>query len=148
MTQVPAPKLIEILMVEDNPGDVRLTYEILKMNKRIGNLTVARDGEEAMAALKRQGRFAETARPDLILLDLNLPKKSGHEILAEIKADPNFRRIPVIVLTSSTSEHDIQRTYEMHANCYISKPFEFVKYREVLKTLQTHWLDTVTLPSE
>ena len=115
---------VEILLVEDNPADVRLTREALSSDTLWNHLNAAKDGVEAMAYLRREGKFASAARPDLILLDLNLPKKDGREVLAEIKADPNLMRIPVIVLTTSDAEEDILKTYGLHANCYVTKPVD------------------------
>src|ERR687884_1433856 len=119
-----ATRAIEILLVEDSPGDVRLTREALRDGKVRNNLSVVTDGVEALAFLRREGRYADAPRPDLILLDLNLPKKDGREVLAEIKADPNLRRIPVVVLTTSEAEQDIVETYNLHANCYVKKPVD------------------------
>jgi chemotaxis family two-component system response regulator Rcp1 len=137
---------IVILLVEDNPGDVRLTMEALKDAKVLNNLHVAKDGIEALAFLKRQGKFEDAIRPDLILLDLNLPKMDGRDVLAEIKADPEFRRIPVVILTTSKAEEDILKTYELHANCYITKPVDLEKFIEVINAIEDFWLTIVKLP--
>jgi two-component system, chemotaxis family, response regulator Rcp1 len=137
---------IEILMVEDNPGDVRLTMEALKEGKVRNNLYTVDNGEEALAFLRRQGRFAQMPRPDLILLDLNLPKKTGQEVLAEIKEDPELRRIPVVILTVSEAEADIVKTYNLHANCYITKPVDLERFIEVVKSIEDFWLTVVMLP--
>jgi chemotaxis family two-component system response regulator Rcp1 len=137
---------IEILMVEDNPGDIRLTVEALKEGKVRNNLHTVGDGEEALAFLRRQGPYAEVPRPDLILLDLNLPKKTGQEVLAEIKEDPDLRRIPVVILTVSEAEADILKTYNLHANCYITKPVDLDRFIEVVKSIEDFWLTVVMLP--
>lgn len=137
---------IEILLVEDNDGDVRLTIEALKEGKVRNRLAVARDGVEALQILRKEGRFADAPRPDLILLDLNLPRKDGREVLAEIKNDPGLRRIPVVVLTTSQAEEDIIRTYDLHANCYITKPVGLENFLQVVKTIDDFWLDVVRLP--
>ena len=137
---------IEILLVEDNPGDVRLTREALKDARVINNLQVAADGVEAMAFLKRQGGYENAIRPDLILLDLNLPKKDGREVLSEIKADPGLRQIPVVILTTSKAEEDILKTYDLHANCYITKPVDLEKFIEVISAIEDFWLSIVKLP--
>lgn len=137
---------IEILMVEDNPGDVRLTVEALKEGKVRNNMHTVVDGEEAMKFLRRQAPFAQAPRPDLILLDLNLPKKTGREVLTEIKADPQLRRIPVVVLTVSKSEQDILESYNLYANCYITKPVNLEQFLEVVKSIEDFWLTVVTLP--
>lgn len=139
---------IEILLVEDNPGDVRLTKEALKDNKVRNNLTVVEDGVEAMSFLRREGRYTGSPRPDLILLDLNLPKKDGREVLSEIKADEHLRRIPVVVLTTSKAEEDILRAYDLNANCYITKPVDFDQFIRVVKTIEDFWLTMVKLPPE
>ena len=139
---------VEILLVEDNPGDVRLTQEALKESKVTNNLSVAEDGVEALAFLKREGKYADAPHPDLLLLDLNLPKKDGRELLEEIKADENLRRIPVVVLTTSKAEEDILRMYNQHANCYITKPIDFDQFIEVVKSIQDFWLTIVKLPTE
>lgn len=139
-------KMIEILLVEDNPGDVRLTQEALKETKILNNLSVAMDGEDAMAFLRREGEYADAERPDLILLDLNLPKKDGREVLAEIKEDAELKLIPVVVLTVSQAEQDILKTYELHANCYITKPIDLHQFVEVVKAIENFWLTIVKLP--
>ena len=137
---------IEILMVEDNPGDVRLAVEALKEGKVRNHMHTVGDGEEALAFLRRQGRFTQAPRPDLILLDLNLPRKSGQEILAEIKEDPDLKRIPVVILTVSKAEADILKTYNLHANCYINKPVDLDRFIEVVKSIEGFWLTVVMLP--
>lgn len=137
---------IHILLVEDNAGDVRLTREALKEGKVGNSLTVAPDGVEALAILRQEGRYAGEARPDLILLDLNLPKKDGREVLAEIKDNPTLKRIPVVVLTTSKAEEDILRTYDLHANCYITKPVDFEKFVAVVRSIDDFWLSVVRLP--
>jgi len=139
-------KPIEILLVEDNPGDVRLTVEALKEAKVINNLTVLKDGVEALAYLRRQGRYAEAARPHLIVLDLNLPKKDGREVLAEIKEDDGLKRIPVVVLTTSEDEQDILKSYNLHANCYVTKPVDLERFIKVVRSIEDFWLGIVVLP--
>jgi two-component system, chemotaxis family, response regulator Rcp1 len=144
--QRPNYRPIEILLVEDNPGDVRLTQEALKEGKVCNNMHIAIDGEEALAFLRRQGRYAAVPRPDLILLDLNLPKKSGREVLTEIKEDPDMKRIPVVILTVSKAEQDVLKSYELHANCYITKPVDLEQFIEVVKSIEDFWLTVVMLP--
>jgi two-component system, chemotaxis family, response regulator Rcp1 len=139
---------IEVLLVEDSPGDVRLTREAFKDAKVHINLHVAADGAKAMAFLKREGEYANAPRPDLILLDLNLPKKDGREVLAEIKVDPALKTIPVVVLTTSSSEADILRSYQLHANCYITKPVGLEGFLTVVKSIDSFWLSVVMLPHE
>ena len=139
---------IEVLLVEDSPGDVRLTREALKDAKVHINLHVASDGAKAMAFLKREGEYANAPRPDLILLDLNLPKKDGREVLEEIKVDPTLKTIPVVVLTTSSSEADILRSYQLHANCYITKPVGLEGFLTVVKSIDSFWLSVVRLPHE
>jgi CheY-like chemotaxis protein len=139
-------KVIDILLVEDSPGDVRLTQEALKDAKVLNNLYVARDGVEALDFLRKKGRFEHAVRPDLILLDLNLPRKNGQEVLAEIKADQELKQIPVVILTVSTAEEDIVRSYNLHANCYINKPVEFNSFLDVVKSIEDFWLSVVKLP--
>jgi len=140
--------LIEILLVEDNHGDIRLTQEAMKDVKMRNNLNVVEDGVKAMAFLRREGEYANAPRPDLILLDLNLPMKDGREVLAEIKADVNLKRIPVVILTTSQAEEDLERTYDNHANCYITKPVDLDQFIHVVKSIQEFWLTIVSLPQE
>lgn len=137
---------IELLLVEDNPGDVRLTQEALREGKVRNHLHVAADGFEALAFLRREAQYANAPQPDLILLDLNLPKKSGREVLAEIKADPALRRIPVVILTVSKAEEDVLKSYNLHANCYITKPVDLDQFIEVVKSIEDFWLTVVVLP--
>ena len=144
----PHSEFIEILLVEDNPGDVRLTAEALKDANVRNNLSVARDGVEAVAFLRRQGKYADAPRPNLILLDLNLPKKNGREVLAEIKADKGLKRIPVVILTTSNDQDDIINTYNLCANCYVTKPVELEQFFRVVKSIEEFWLTTVKLPEE
>jgi chemotaxis family two-component system response regulator Rcp1 len=139
---------IEVLLVEDSPGDVRLTREAFKDAKVHINLHVASDGAKAMAFLKREGEHAKAPRPDLILLDLNLPKKDGREVLGEIKEDPSLKTIPVVILTTSSSEADILRSYQLHANCYITKPVGLEGFLTVVKSIDSFWLSVVRLPHE
>jgi CheY-like chemotaxis protein len=138
---------VEILLVEDNPGDVRLTREALKEGTVLNNLNVASDGVEAMAFLRHQGRYAEALRPQLILLDLNLPRKDGREVLAEIKADGSLKRIPVVVLTTSGAEQDVFDSYELQANCYITKPIELDLFLETVRAMGEFWMNVVKLPN-
>ncbi|WP_404790479.1 response regulator [Altericista sp. CCNU0014] len=137
---------IEILLVEDNPGDVELTALALEESQLWVRLNVVENGVAALDFLYRQSGYAKAPHPDLILLDLNLPKKSGHEVLAELKADERFRRIPVVVLTTSVAEEDILRAYNFHANCYIQKPGSFSEFNEVIKSLENFWFEIVRLP--
>lgn len=139
-------RTVEILLVEDNPGDVRLTQEALRESKLVNHLSVTRDGVEAMAFLRREGEYATAPRPDLILLDLNLPRKDGREVLQEIKEDTSLRRIPVAVLTMSDAEEDIVKTYNLHANCYIRKPLDIDQFVKVVKSVENFWFVIVTLP--
>ncbi len=138
---------IEILLVEDNPGDVRLTLEAFKEGTILNNFTVMNDGVEALAYLRREGQHAKAVRPDLILLDLNLPKKDGREVLAEIKTDERLMKIPVVVLTSSAAEEDIARAYSRHANCFITKPADLDQFLRVVHSIESFWLTLVKLPS-
>lgn len=139
---------IEILLVEDNQGDVRLTIEALKEGKVLNNLHVAMDGEEAMAFLKKEGKYSNSVNPDLVLLDLNLPKKNGLEVLTEIKEDPELKHIPVIMSTVSKLEEDIMQSYNYHANCYILKPVDLNQFIEVVKSIENFWFTIVKLPSD
>ena len=137
---------VEILLVEDNPGDERLTREALKEGKVYSNLYWVKDGVEAMDFLRRKGRHAGAVRPDIVLLDLNLPKKDGREVLQDIKNDDELKRIPVVVLTTSKAEEDVLRTYNLHANCYVTKPVDLEKFIVVVKSIDRFWLTVVTLP--
>ncbi|MBI5440702.1 MAG: response regulator [Deltaproteobacteria bacterium] len=137
---------IEILLVEDNPGDVRLTREALKQGKVLNRLHVVEDGVAALEFLHRRGVYAEAPRPDLILLDLNLPKKDGREVLQEIKGDESLRRTPVVVLTTSSSDEDILRSYNLHANCYVTKPMDLDQFIRVVESIQNFWFTIVKLP--
>jgi len=139
---------IEILLVEDNPADIRLTEEALREGKVKNNLHVARDGVEALEFLRRQGKFKDAPRPDLVLLDLNLPRKDGREVLGEIKADEALRSLPVVVLTTSSSDADILKSYSLYANCYITKPVDLEQFVKVVKSIDDFWLTVVRLPSE
>lgn len=143
-----AARPIEILLVEDSETDVLMAQEALIASKVLNRLHVAEDGEEAMAYLYRRGGYRDAPRPGLILLDLNLPKKSGREVLAEIKADADLKSIPVVVLTTSKAEEDIVRSYGLHANCYITKPIEFERLAEVVRRIQDFWFCVVTLPAK
>jgi chemotaxis family two-component system response regulator Rcp1 len=138
---------VEILLVEDNPADVRLTVEALRSAGVDARLHVAGDGVEALARLRRQGTFGQAARPHLVLLDLNLPKKNGREVLAEMKRDPALASIPVVVLTTSAADEDVARSYALHANSYVVKPVEFARFVEAMLALVTFWVRTATLPS-
>lgn len=139
---------VEILLVEDSPSDADLTEEVFSDGKVLNNLHWVEDGVEALAFLRRQGKYADAPRPDLILLDLNLPKKDGRQVLAEIKADPSLKLIPVIVLTTSAAERDIFKTYELNANCYVTKPIDLEQFISVVKLIEEFWLALVKLPSE
>jgi CheY-like chemotaxis protein len=141
-------KPMEVLLVEDSPGDVRLTREAFKDAKVLINLHVASDGTEAMAFLKRDGGHTNAPRPDLILLDLNLPKKDGREVLGEIKESPTLKSIPVVILTTSASDADILKSYLLHANCYITKPVDLKGFLNVVKSIDNFWLSVVKLPRE
>ena len=139
---------VDILLVEDNPGDARLAMEALKESKVSNTLHWAKDGEEAMAFLRREGEYAGKPRPGLVLLDLNLPKKDGREVLAEIKADATLQSIPVVILTTSESEEDILKTYSLHCNCYITKPIDLKQFLKVVRSIEDFWLTIVKLPKE
>jgi CheY-like chemotaxis protein len=137
---------IDILMVEDNPGDARLTREALKESKVCNNLHHVRDGVEAMEFLRKEGEYGDAPTPDIILLDLNLPRKDGRQVLAELKASPRLKHIPVVVLTTSEAEQDIVKSYELHANCYITKPVDLDKFVEIIRGIENFWLSIVKLP--
>ena len=140
-------KPIEILLVEDNPGDARLTQEVFREGKLQTNLRIVADGETALEHLRRQGTYAKAIRPDLILLDLNLPKKNGREVLVEIKTDEELKSIPVVILTTSKAEQDILKAYHLHANCYITKPVDLDQFLGVVRAIEDFWLQIVKLPS-
>ncbi len=139
---------IEILLVEDNPGDVDLTREGLEISKVRNTLHVVGNGEDAMRFLRQQDEYADKPRPDLILLDLNLPRKDGREVLADIKNDTSLRQIPVVILTTSQDEEDILRSYNLHANCYITKPIDLSQFMRVVRSIEDFWLSIVVLPSD
>src|SRR5262249_3136473 len=141
-------RTIEILLVEDNPGDARLTLEAFKEARVLNNSNLLEDGVEALAYLRREGRYADAKQPDLILLDLNLPKKDGREVLEEIKTDELLKKIPVVVLTTSAAEEDIARAYTRHANCYITKPVDLDQFLRVVHSIETFWLTLVKLPAK
>lgn len=148
MSTSPKQEPIEILMVEDSPSDARLTVEALREAKIANHLSHVEDGVEAMRFLRREGAYARAPRPDLIMLDLNLPCKDGREVLCELKHDADLKTIPVVVLTTSQSEQDILRSYELHANCYIVKPVDFTQFMKVVKSIEYFWLTVVTLPGD
>ena len=137
---------LEILLVEDNPGDIRLTREVMKDWKVMNQLNEVMDGVDAMAYLRNEGKFKDATRPDLVLLDLNLPRKNGREVLEEMKEDPDLKRIPVVVLTTSKSEQDILKSYNLHANCYITKPVDFEQFSSVVRAVEDFWFTVVKLP--
>jgi len=140
-------RTVEILLVEDNPGDARLTLEAFKEGKVLNNFSVVKDGVEALAFLRREGPYAEVKTPDVILLDLNLPRKSGREVLAEIKRDERLKTIPVVVLTTSSAEEDVARSYNDHANCYLTKPVDLEQFLRVVQSIENFWLTFVRLPT-
>ena len=148
MNKSPGQRAIEILMVEDSPSDAQLAIEALQAAKISNRLSHVEDGVEAMQFLRRQGPYRDAPRPDLILLDLNLPRKDGREVLEELKQDPDLKVIPVVVLTTSRSEEDVLRSYQLHANCYIAKPVDFTQFMNVVKSIEHFWLTVVTLPKE
>jgi chemotaxis family two-component system response regulator Rcp1 len=141
-------RAIEILLVEDNPGDARLTLEAFKEGKVLNNFTIISDGADALAYLRRQGPHADAVQPDLILLDLNLPKMDGREVLAEIKADERLKRVPVVVLTTSAAPEDVARAYGSHANCYVTKPVNLDDFLHVIQSIESFWLTLVKLPGQ
>ncbi|MGV8119419.1 MAG: response regulator [Candidatus Xenobiia bacterium LiM19] len=148
MNSEPAAKPIIILLVEDNPADVRLTQEALKEGNVLNTLYTVKDGIEAMSFLRREGSYKDMPCPDMIFLDLNLPRKDGREVLKEIKSDETLRRIPVVVLTTSKAEDDIIQTYSDHANCFITKPVDLDQFIEVIKSIKEFWVNIVTLPPQ
>jgi CheY-like chemotaxis protein len=146
MSDLRGREAIEILLIEDNPGDVRLTREALRDSKLQNDLHVASDGVEGLAFLQRQGRYWNAPRPDLILLDLNLPKKDGRELLSEIKGDPDLKTIPVVILTTSSADQDILEVYKLHANCYVVKPVGLDAFMTIVKSIEAFWFTIVKLP--
>jgi CheY-like chemotaxis protein len=145
-TNAKPPQSVDILLVEDNPGDVRLIQEALQSGKLLNRIATVSDGQKALAYLRKQGSYAQAPRPDLILLDLNIPRKDGREVLAEIKADPLLRSIPVVIVTSSHAEEDILRSYNTHANCYVTKPVDLEKFVAVVRAIEEFWVTIVKLP--
>ncbi len=143
-----SPKPIEILLVEDNPGDARLAKEALRDSKLLNNLYIAEDGVEAINFLQKKEKYISAKRPDLIILDLNLPRKDGREVLADIKADESLKRIPVVVLTISKAEEDILKSYNLHANCFITKPIDLDQFIKVVKSIEDFWFSIVRLPNK
>jgi two-component system, chemotaxis family, response regulator Rcp1 len=139
-------RLVEILLVEDSPSDAELTIEALREAKMRNRLSIVEDGVQAMEFLRREGQYTNAPRPDLIMLDLNLPRKDGREVLAEIKNDPKLQNIPVVVLTTSRAEQDVLRSYDLHANCYVTKPVDFDRFVEVVHSIESFWLSIVVLP--
>ena len=146
MIELAEARPIEILLVEDDPGDILITTEALEQSKLMNNLHTVENGEEAVAFLRREGEYVDAVRPDLILLDLNLPRRDGREVLAEIKADPELRRIPVVVLTTSAAEEDVLRSYDLHANAYITKPVDFANFVNVVRQVDDFFFTVVRLP--
>ena len=145
-TAAPFSQVVEILLVEDNEGDIRLTREALKEGRIRNRLNVVSDGEQALRFLRREQEFAGMPRPDLVLLDLNLPRLDGREVLAAIKKDPDLKQIPIVVLTSSRADEDLLKAYDSHANCYISKPVGFEDFMQVIRSIENFWLTIVVLP--
>ncbi len=141
-------EIMQILLVEDNPGDIRLTQEALKEGTIKNNLNVVKDGVEALDYLKRKGKYMNQPTPDIILLDLNLPRKDGREVLAEIKSDENLKLIPVIILTTSDADQDISRSYKLHANCFITKPVDLDQFIFIIRQIETFWFTVVKLPAK
>jgi len=147
MTETRGGRPVEILLVEDNPADVRLTIEVFKDSRITNHISVAADGEEALAFLQKTGKYADADRPDLILLDLNLPRKDGREVLSEIKADPELKAIPIIVLTTSDADQDVWKAYESGVNSYIKKPVDLEQFIRIFKSIEDFWLTIVKLPT-
>jgi chemotaxis family two-component system response regulator Rcp1 len=148
MQSISQARPIEILLVEDSSTDVLLAQEALEVAKMRNTLNIVKDGVEAMAYLRKEGVYADAQRPDLILLDLNLPRKDGREVLAEVKADDGLKCIPVVVLTTSKAQEDVLRAYGLHANCYITKPVDFEQFANVVRAIDQFWFTVVTLPAE
>jgi two-component system, chemotaxis family, response regulator Rcp1 len=148
MTASPDPRPVQILIVEDNPADARLVREVMRDSKILNEIHWVGDGVEALQFLHREGKHAGAPRPNLIFLDLNMPRMDGREVLRRVKGDSDFRRIPVVVMTSSQAEEDIARAYDQHANCYVRKPIDFQQFQSVVKTIENFWFVTVELPSK
>ena len=146
MTECTELEVVDVLLVEDDPGDILMTREAFQHHKIQNKLHVVTDGEQALQFLRRTGEYAEAPRPDLILLDLNLPRRSGHEVLAELKEDPQLRVIPVVILTTSQAEEDILRSYSLHANAYVSKPVDFERFMDVIRQIDSFFVTVVKLP--
>jgi two-component system, chemotaxis family, response regulator Rcp1 len=144
----PPTRAVQILIVEDNPADARLVREVMRDSKVLNEIHWVPDGVEALAFLRGQGKYADAPRPNLIFLDLNMPRKDGREVLAEVKADERLKRIPIVVMTSSQAEEDVARAYDQHANCYVRKPIDFDQFHLVVKTLENFWFATVELPNQ
>jgi two-component system, chemotaxis family, response regulator Rcp1 len=144
----PPTRAVQILIVEDNPADARLVREVMRDSKVLNEIHWVPDGVEALAFLRGQGKYADAPRPNLIFLDLNMPRKDGREVLAEVKADERLKRIPIVVMTSSHAEEDVARAYDQHANCYVRKPIDFDQFHLVVKTLENFWFATVELPNQ
>jgi CheY-like chemotaxis protein len=142
------PRVARILLVDDDPADVRLTREALRDGKVHAEIDVVKDGVEALAFLRREGPYAGVGRPDLVLLDLNMPRKGGREVLAEMKADPALKRIPVVILTTSEAEEDVMKSYELGASCYVTKPVDLMQFSKVVRALEEFWISIVRLPPE
>jgi two-component system, chemotaxis family, response regulator Rcp1 len=147
LTDRTAPQPVQILIVEDNPADARLVREVMRDSKVLNEIQWVPDGVEALAFLRRQGKYANALRPNLIFLDLNMPRKDGRDVLREVKADTELRRIPIVVMTSSQADEDIARAYDQHANCYVRKPIDFAQFHAVVKSLESFWFATVELPN-
>lgn len=147
MTKATSQRTIEILLVEDDPGDVLITTEALQQSQVVTNVNTVGNGEEALAYLRRTGVYTDAVRPDLVLLDLNLPRRDGREVLAEVKGDDDLRRIPVVVLTTSQAEEDIVRSYDLHANAYVTKPVDFARFLAVVRSIDSFYFSVATLPA-
>jgi len=146
LSEKPGPHPVQILIIEDNPADARLVREVMRDSKILNEIQWVPDGVEALAFLRRQGKYASSPRPNIIFLDLNMPRKDGRDVLREVKADAGLRSIPIVVMTSSQAEEDIARAYDQHANCYVRKPIDFAQFHEVVKSIESFWFATVELP--
>ena len=146
LSEKPGPHPVQILIIEDNPADARLVREVMRDSKILNEIQWVPDGVEALAFLRRQGKYASSPRPNIIFLDLNMPRKDGRDVLREVKADAGLRSIPIVVMTSSQAEEDIARAYDQNANCYVRKPIDFAQFHEVVKSIESFWFATVELP--